>query len=155
MEILAQKKHGAPWQYIILFIIGAVSLIVATQLFIWFLSLLRRYIVFMVLPLLALFGLVIFAIVMSTISIRRIKRTPNQITLNGNQVDLGNGLTVNLTQIMRVDYREARARYYTHRWGTLTIYLENQKVTYYYYDDVQRARDRIMQLVWQSKTEIE
>ena len=105
----------------------------------------------MVLPFLALFGLVIFAIVKSAIAIFRIKRTPNQITLNGNQVDLGNGLTVNLTQIMRVDYREERTRYYTHRWGTLTIYLESQKVTYYYYDDVQHARDRIMQLVWQSK----
>lgn len=151
MELLAHKKHGAPWQYIILLIIGAVSLIVATQLFIWFLSLLRRYIVFMVLPFLALFGLVIFAIVKSAIAIFRIKRTPNQITLNGNQVDLGNGLAVNLTQIMRVNYREERTRYYTHRWGTLTIYLESQKVTYYYYDDVQHARDRIMQLVWQSK----
>lgn len=151
MEILAQKKQGKPWQYIVFVVMGVFCLVVTTIMFVAYLSLIGRRIVYVILPLLMMVALGIAFIVIGIISSARVKKTPDCITLNGNQVDLGNGLTVSLSQITRVDYREARARYYTYRWGTLTVYLENQKIDYYYYDDVQYARDRIMQMIWQAK----
>lgn len=151
MEVLAKKKHGLPWMYLIFVILGAFCLIVATAMFIAFLSFMGVQGLIAALPLIMLVAVGIFLIVLGIISLLRIKRTPDCITLCGNRVDLGNGLTVDISQITRVDYREARARYSTYRWGTLTVYLENQKIDYCYYEDVQYSRDKILQLMLQSK----
>lgn len=152
MEILAEKKHGLPWFYISYIIIGAFCLALAIVMFIVFLCTIGEII--SVLPLLLVVAVGIFSIVIGTISLLRIKRSPDCIMLNGNQVDLGNGYIVNINQITDVDYREARARYSTYRWGTLTVYVDGQKIDYHYIDDVRHARDRMMQLIWQAKNGI-
>lgn len=147
MEILAQKKRGLPWVYIMFLIFGVITMVSAVLNFLSYLSIIDRQETESIIISIMLFAVGIGFIVSGCIYILRVKRTPDNITLNGNQVDFGNGLIVNLSQLTSVDYRiEDRSG-----WGTFTVYLKDQKVTYYYYDDVQRARDRIMQLVWQSK----
>lgn len=151
MEILAQKKRGLAAAYILNPIIGAFLIIIAVVNFIVGLRFsdtpVASIIVFGVLFI--VMGIAI--IVITAVSLMRVKKSPDCITLNGNQVDLGNGYIVNINQITDVDYREARARYSTLSWGTLTVYVENQKLNYYYIENVRHARDRIMQFILQSK----
>lgn len=152
MEILAEKKSGLAPSYIINPIIGAILICASIADFVVGL----RYatdipLVSVILSGISLGVLGIAVIVLNIISFVRIKRSPDCITLNGNQVDLGNGYIVNINQITDVDYREARARYSTLSWGTLTVYVENQKLNYYYIENVRHARDRIMQFILQSK----
>lgn len=151
MEILAQKKRGTAWPYVIFIIIGAFSLTSAAGMFIAFLSFMGRQAVIPAASLITLVVAGIFLIIFGIVFLLRIKRSPDCITLSGNQVDLGNGLIVSIRQITDVDYREDRARYRTYSWGTLTVYLENQKLNYYFIADVRHARDKIMDLILKSK----
>lgn len=147
MEILAQKKRGLPWVYIMLLIFGVITMVSAVLNFLSYLSIIDRQETESIIISFMLFAVGIGFIISGCIYYMRVKRTPDQITLNGNQVDLGNGLIVHIGQITSVDYRiEDRSG-----WGTFTVYLKDQKVTYYHYDDVQHARDRMTQLIWQSK----
>ena len=147
MEILAQKKHGLPWVYLMLFIFGVIIMVSAVLNFLSYLSIIDRQETESIIISIMLFAMGICFIVSGCIHILRVKRTPDCITLNGTQVDLGNGLIVNTSQITSVDYRIVDRS----GWGTLNIYLNNQKITYYYYDDVQHARDRMTQFIWESK----
>ena len=148
MEILAQKKHGLPWIYLIFIVFGVISIVAAVLMFLSYFSIIHwQETETLITPILILI-VSIHLVGVGCIYYIRIKRTPDQITLNGTQVDLGNGLIVNVSKLEKVDYREHNN---SNRWGTLTIYLENQKITYYYYNDVQHARDRMTQLIWESK----
>lgn len=148
MEILAQKQRGLLAQYIIATIL--VAFIIGFEIIMLTFDFQSEGLpVFILWPVIILAAVYIAITAVCVVSCVRIKKTPDRITLDGNRIDLGNGLIVNLSQIENVDYREARNRY-RQRWGTLTVYLQNQKIVYYYMADVQRARDRIMQLVWQT-----
>lgn len=151
MEILAQKKQGSPWQNVTLIIAGVFSILAATAIAVLLLTLMDNTLLPVLFSIIMLVAVGVFLITVNAIAIHRIKRTPNCITLNGNQVDLGNGLTVNVSQITDVDCRESRARYYSFTWGTLYVYLGNQKLEYYYVENVRHSRDMIMQLILQTK----
>ena len=148
MEIIAQKKRGLSAELVTSFIVGAVFLAAAVVVGFTFKDA-ETYQLILLIVIFAFTGA--WSIGLSIYNYLRIRKTPDCITLNGNQVDLGNGLIVNIRQITDVDYRESRARYRSYSWGTLTVYLENQKINYYYIADVRHARDRIMQLIWLAK----
>lgn len=150
MEILAEKKRKVAWMYVLLIVLGVLVIAMAAIMLVISLSFIGTTGRIFIIPAVLITGLGVASIVIGIVTLVRIERTPDRITLNGNQVDLGNGLIVNISQITRVDYREARSLYTTYRWGILTVYLENQKINYYYMADVQYARDRMMQLIWQA-----
>lgn len=151
MEILAKKKQGKPWMYIMMIISGVICIILSVVFLIIGFKLAGSKGLLMMLPLIIPFSLGVAIITVNSINILKIQRSPEQITLSGNRIDLGNGYIVNINQITDVDYREARARYSTLSWGTLTVYVENQKLNFYYIENVRHARDRIMQFILQSK----
>lgn len=144
MEILAKKQRGLTWQYVFTTVMGVIFM--CFEIAIVAKGLRSTGKIEFILPILFITAVGIVIIVTGVVTCLRIKKTPDCITLNGTQVDLGNGLIVHLSQIENVDYRESRGRYNRMRWGKLTIYVENQKIDYYYMADVQHARDRIMQL---------
>lgn len=150
MEVLAQKKRGAPWSYIMFIIMGVICIVASTVVLVKFIPILETFITAL-LPMGIIFALGVYYIVTGIRILVRVRNTPDSITLSGSQVDLGNGLIVNLKDIVRVDYKQDRAKHSVYSWGTLTVQLEDQKITYYYYDDVQYARDRMMLLISQAK----
>lgn len=150
MEILAQKMRGASRAHIMYIIMGVIFITGATVVLVKFIPVLETFITAL-LPMGLIFGLGVYNIITGVRTFIRVKNTPDCITLNGGQVDLGNGLIVNLKDIVSVECRREKSKHGSYNWGTLTVQLEDQKIIYYNYDDVQYSRDRMMQLITQAK----
>ena len=153
MEIIAQRRRGA------------LAICLTPAILIWIFTAILipvtllgiapedSYIVDIILPIVILSVICLFVTAVSIYQLLLLRKSPDRITLDGSQVDLGNGYIVKVKQILNVEYRMAATRFGRSGWGTLTVYLENQKLNYYYISNVQQSRDRLMELVLKSRSE--
>lgn len=92
-------------------------------------------------------------LVVGIILLRRLRNLPQRIVLEGNLLDFGNGLICTADKIENVTYHEYKNSRGMHRfsYGTLTIYVNGEKIVYEFIANVEQAHNQLIQLMLESK----
>lgn len=88
-------------------------------------------------------------LVVGILLLRRLRRLPQRIVLEGNLLDFGNGLICTADKIENVTYHEYKNNRGMHRfsYGTLTVYVNGEKIVYEFIANVERAHNLLIELM--------
>lgn len=92
-------------------------------------------------------------LVVGILLLRRLRNLPQRIVLEGNLLDFGNGLICTADKIENVTYHEYKNSRGMHRfsYGTLTVYVNGEKIVYEFIANVEQAHNQLIQLMLESK----
>ena len=147
MEIIAERKKGALGLIVACIVTGVFCCAFVVVIAVMYAigqteldALIAGGIVFLIVGV----GFLVTGIIMN----RKMRLLPQRIVLEGNLLDFGNGLICTADKIENVTYHEYKnGNMHRFSYGRLTVYVNGEKIVYEFIANVEKAHNRLIQLM--------